>query len=140
MSEMTMRLPPSLWKGRGPPWLALPSAWAQAQLSTDPLGSSVQERPGKITVERKLGTALLSPQPTAPSSLEISEDARRRPTSLPCSFPCPSISNKKKKKDFAEKKTRFKLSARTLDIWSVSVASSKGLLGPQEGADGSVRA
>ena len=61
----------------------------------------MQGRPGKIIVERKLGTALLSPRPTAPSSLELSEDARQRPTSLPCghcgpqSSPHPSIAKKR---------------------------------------------
>jgi hypothetical protein len=97
MSEMTTCLLPLEGKR---PSLALPSAWAQAQLSTDPFGN-VQGRPGKIIVERKLGTALLSPRPTAPSSLELSEDARQRPTSLPCghcgpqSSPHPSIAKKR---------------------------------------------
>lgn len=97
MSEMTTCLLPLEGKR---PSLALPSAWAQAQLSTDPFGN-VQGRPGKIIVERKLGTALLSPRPTAPSSLELSEDATQRPTSLPCghcgpqSSPHPSIAKKR---------------------------------------------
>lgn len=63
---------------------------------------------------------LLPPLPTAPSSLKISEDARRRHTSLPCShsgpqsFPHPyrRIGNPLiSEKDFAEKKTRLKPSA-----------------------------
>lgn len=65
------------------PSLALPTAWAQAQRSTDPFGS--RGRPGKTTVERKLSMVLLPSLPTAPFSLKISEDATQRPTSLPCS-------------------------------------------------------
>lgn len=38
----------------------------------------------------------------------------------PQSLPYPSIA----KKDFEEKKTRFKPSARTLNIWNLSLASS----------------
>lgn len=75
MSEMTMCLLPLEGKR---PSLALASAWAHTQLSTDPVGS-VQRRPGKTTLERKLGTALLPPLLATPSSLKLSEDARERP-------------------------------------------------------------